>query len=192
MALLSRQFKQLLLITCLLFCADALLAQQKPARPSREFKSFCKIAGKANVAFLLPDGFQEQPVNDALGYNYGICIPDEDFEVWFKVIPQTEATADSAYIEIGKNEAKALAGDDDFMIRGMSDKVLADYGADAGKAYFLSLPEAATPRHYKYALLITLQKNHKGTVLAVCFTNEKGPAFFKNINRARNSIRFKG
>ena len=191
MKYLSRQFKQILIITCLLFYAGAVFAQQKPGKPSRELKNFTKVAAKANVAFLLPEGFKEIPLTDGLSFDYGISIPEQEFEIWYKVIPQNETTPDSAYIEIGKNEAVALAGETDFLVRGMSDRVLADYGADAGKAYLLSLPDVAVTKHYKYALLITLQKNNKGMVMAVCFTNEKGPDFFRKINRARNSIRFK-
>ena len=46
-------------------------------------------------------------------------------------------------------------------------------------------------KRYKYALLITLQKNHTGIILAVCFTNEKGPEFFKNLDRASSCMKFK-
>jgi hypothetical protein len=46
-------------------------------------------------------------------------------------------------------------------------------------------------KHYKYALLITLQKAQTGTILAICFANEKGPEFFKNMGLAKNCIKFK-
>ena len=192
MKYLSRQFKQILLISCLLFWAGALLAQQKSAKPSRELKNFTKAAAKANLTFTLPEGFKELAHTEGLSYDFGIGTLEQDFEVWFKVIPQTEATSDSAYVEIGKNEAKNLAGEADFLTRGMPDRVLTDYGADAGRVYMFSLPDGLATSHYKYALLITLQKTHKGMVMAVCFTNEKGPDFFRKINKARYSIKFKG
>jgi hypothetical protein len=187
----SRQFKQILLITFLLFCTRAAMAQTKLPKPSHEYKSFARVANKANVAFLVPDGFKELPKNDGLPFEYGITIPDEGFEIWFKVIPQTDDTPDSLYLDAGKTEAKALAGENDYMVRNMPDRVLNDYGADAGKTYLLNLPDTPATKHYKYALLITLQKSHKGTIMAVAFTNDKGPDFFRNINKARNSIRFK-
>jgi hypothetical protein len=191
MEFLSRQFKQILLISCLLFCTGVVFAQPKPPKASHEFKNFSKVTSKVNVAFVLPDGFKELPVNDASPFDYGIGMPDQDFEIWFKIIPQTEATTDSAYVEIGRAEARTLAGDNTLMERGMPDRVLADYGADAGKTFFLNLADLPATRHFKYALLITLQKMHKGTIMAVCFTNDRGPDFFRNINKARNSIRFK-
>jgi hypothetical protein len=189
---LSKHLKQILGITFLLFCAVGVMAQSRAGRPTHEYKSFARTANKANVAVLLPDGFKELPKNDGLAFDYGITIPDEDFEIWFKVVPQTEADPDSLYLDMGKNTAKSLAGDNEIsFMRNMPDRVLADYGADAGKTYLLNLPDTPATKHYKYALLITLQKNHKGTIMAVAFTNEKGPDFFRNINKARNSIRFK-
>jgi hypothetical protein len=189
MKYLSRQFKQILLIIHLLFFTGAVLAQTQTGKDTREFKTFSKIATRAGVGFNLPDGFSELPVRtESKAYDYGMAIPGQDFEIWFKITPQTNAAPDSLYLEIGKTQAKQLAGDNTILIRNMSTRVLAEYNADAGKTYFVSLPDT---RHYKYALLITLEKNHKSIITALCLTNDKGPDFFQNINRARNCIKFK-
>jgi hypothetical protein len=55
----------------------------------------------------------------------------------------------------------------------------------------LNLLDFPATKHYKYALLIALQRNHTGTIMAVCFTNDKGPEFFKNVDRASNCLKFK-
>ena len=66
------------------------------------------------------------------------------------------------------------------------------YASDAaGKTYLLNLLDMPETKHYKYALLITLQKGHVGTIIAVCFANEKGAEFFKNINKASKCLKFK-
>lgn len=175
----------------LLFYTAAGFAQTK-VKETREYRTFSKTANRASVALSMPDGFKEIEVkNDNPAFDYGITIPDQGFEIWLKVMPQTESTPDSVYLDIGKAQAKQLAGDNDYLVRGMPDRVLNDYNADAGKTYFITLPDAAASRHYKFALLITLQKSRKGTIMAVCLTNDKGPDFFRNINRARNCIKFK-
>ncbi|GAB3913859.1 hypothetical protein GCM10028826_27000 [Mucilaginibacter boryungensis] len=169
----------------------AAIAQTKPAKESHEYKSFSKIASRSNVTFTLPEGFKELPVSGDNIFNYGMTIPGEDFEIWLKVTPQTDNTSDSLYVEMGKAEAKLLAGDNHYYTHGMPERVLTDYNADAGRSYFIYLSDSPATKHYKFALLITLQKNSKGTIMALCMTNDKGPDFFKNINKARNCIRFK-
>jgi hypothetical protein len=188
----SRQIKQILLISCLLFCMGGAVAQTKAARDSREYRSFSKVATRSSVVFTLPEGFKELPINnDSAPFEYGIELPDQGFEIWLKVTPQTDNAPDSLYVEMGKMEAKTLAGDTPFYTRGMPDRVLTDYNADAGKSYLINLPDSPVTKHYKFALLITLQKNNKGTIMALCMTNDKGPDFFKKINKARNCIKFK-
>jgi len=190
MKYLSRQFKQILLISCLLFCSAMVFAQGKAPKESRESKNFSKILNRANINFTMPDGFNELVAKDENQYDYGISTGSE-FEIWFKIIPQLEGAADSAYIQIGKTQAKALAGEGNFLMRNIPDRVLTDYNADAGKTYFISLPDITDKNRFKYALLITLQKNHKGTIVAVCLTNDKGPDFFKNISKAQTCIKFR-
>ena len=98
---------------------------------------------------------------------------------------------DSVYLDVGKATAVSLAGDQPYFERTIPPEVLAKYHADAGKSYLITLLDLPETKHYKYALLITLQKNHTGTILAICFGNEKGPEFFKNINRASHCLMFK-
>jgi hypothetical protein len=141
---------------------------------------------------VLPDTFKELDIkSDNIDFDYGLTIPGQEFEIWLKVIPQSENSPDSLYIEIGRTKARQLAGENRFLVRLMPEEVLADYNADAGRTYFMNLPDLPETKHYKFALLITLQKNHKGTIMAICLSNDKGPDFFRNINKARNCIKFK-
>lgn len=192
MKYLSRQFKQILLITFLLFCLGHIQAQTKATKVSHALKHFGRVAGEANVTFALPDDFKELPGKyESMLFDYGITIPGQEFEIWFRVIPQKESDPDSVYLNIGRNEAKQLAGGSGYFNRTVPERVLTDYNADVGKTYFMNLPDSPETRHYKYVLLITLQKSHKGTIMAAAFTNDKGPDFFRNINKARNCIKFK-
>lgn len=194
MNLLYKHLKQFLLITGLMFCANCIVvAQQKPFKVNKWNRSFAQAAAKSNIAFFIPDGFKE--ITDksvANPFDYGITLPDQNFEIWFKVSPQNESSSDSLYLDMGKNEAKALSGDNGYFMRSLPSEVLEEYNADAGKTYFLSLPDSPVTKHYKFALLITLQKNHRGIVMAAGLTNDKGPDFFKNLNRARSCLKFKG
>lgn len=191
---LCKGFKLLALITCLIFCANAIVvAQQKQLKSAKVSRNFAKTVTKANIAFAIPDGFKEIADKGIAGpFDYGITLPGQDFEVWFKVFPQDENTPDSLYLNMGKNEAKLLSGENEYLMRNLTDDVLTDYNADAGKTYFINLPDSPVTRHYKFALLITLQKNNKGIVMAAGLTNDKGPDFFKNLNRARYCLKFKG
>lgn len=92
---------------------------------------------------------------------------------------------------MGSSLARTFSGENQFDVRTIPSKVLKRYNADAGKSYLLSLQDFDQTKHYKYALLITLQKNHTGTIMAVCFTNDKGPEFFKNIDKASYCVKFK-
>jgi hypothetical protein len=186
-----RLFKSLL-IPCLIFFAISVTAQTKGSRPGHGLRKFTKNAAMAGITFSMPEGFKElNDKSEANPFDFGMCLPGQGFEVWFKVMPKKANTPDSLYLAMGRNEAKELCRDDSYLVRGLPDEVLEDYNADVGKTYFLNLPDSPVTKHYKYALLITLQKNDKGIVMAAGFTNDKGPEFFKNLNRARNCIRFK-
>jgi len=189
---LSGFIKQLGLLSFVLIWAFTISAQTKPARVSHSLKHFMFEASQANVTFSLPDDFKGLPLTSPHpAFDYGITIPGNKFEIWFSIIPQTEADPDSIYIDIGRTHAKELGGENEYFTRNIPAQVLSEYNADAGKTYLINLPDTPVTRHYKYALLITLQKNHTGTIIAAAFTNDKGPDFFKNINRARNCIKFK-
>jgi hypothetical protein len=136
-----------------------------------------------------------------------MALPGKEFEIWLQVRSQKEnwasyiksigdkhtmqANPDSLYLGLGTAHAIAFTGDRNYLMRSIPANILERYNADAGRSYLLNLLDMPVTRHYKYALLITLQKDHTGTILAVCFANEKGPEFFKNIDKASSCIKFK-
>jgi hypothetical protein len=203
MKFLQEQFKQILLTMMLLLIIGAGYAQVKV---SRQLKDFSKAIAKANVEFNLPLGFKEirAPESEDFPFDYAIGIPSQEFEIWFQVKSQKENMAnyahnpnvtltspDSLYSVIGEVSAQAFTGDRKYAVRTIPTHILTRYGADAGKSHLLTLLDNPVTKHYKYALLITLQKNHIGTIMAVCLTNLKGPEFFKNISGADGCIKFK-
>jgi hypothetical protein len=176
---------------------------------SPQQKEFQQLAAAANVSFMFPKGFKEikAPNNEDVSFDYAMELPGKEFEIWFQVKSQKEnytayqrsignkntsqANPDSLYLAMGTAQAISFAGGNNFLTRSIPPHIAARYNADAGKSYYMNLPDAAITKHYKYALLITLQKDHIGTILAVCLANEKGPEFFKNIDRANSCIKFK-
>ncbi|MDN3583663.1 hypothetical protein [Mucilaginibacter flavus] len=175
-----------------------------PAKGSAQFKEFSLLMAQANVEFTFPKGFKEIPAanNEDFSFDYAMEIPGQEFEIWFQVksLKQNwlsvernheQENPDSSYLKVGKALAITFTGEQDNFIRNIPSNVLARYRADAGKSYLLNLIDSPDTKHYKYALLITLQKNHTGTITAVCFTNEKDPEFFRNIDKASNCLKFK-
>lgn len=187
------------MVPCVLFFSSMVIGQVKYVQGnSHQDKQFNKLLNQAGVFFSLPEGFKEiAPVNtDEQSYDYAITTPGHELEIWFAVKPYKQisryyASPDSAYAAIGKNAAETLSDDNFLFTRSLTSRILGQYGADAGKSYLLNLSDSPATRHFKYALIITLQKNHTGTILAVCLTNDKGPDFFRNIDKARNCIKFK-
>jgi hypothetical protein len=175
---------------------------------SNQLNNLLLAAAQANVLFTFPEGFKEikVPNNNDYSFDYGMELPGKEFEIWFKVKSQKEnyasykrllnnknarlANPDSLYSRYGTAQAAAFTGHD-FIVRNIPQRILARYNADAGKSYLLNLLDMPVTKHYKYALLITLQKDQTGTILAICFANEKGPEFFKNMDMASNCIKFK-
>lgn len=193
-----RLFKQLFVFVCLLVYSQQVHAQNKYSQVDRQLKDFGRLATEANIAFTLPEGFKEvSPIsNEDVSYDYGITLPGQEFEIWFEVKPYKQISkyynnADSAYINIGKEQVSVFSADNAYFTRNLDDRILAQYNADAGKSFLVNLSDSPVTRHYKYALIITLQKDHTGTILAVCLTNDKGPEFFKYIDKARNCIKFR-
>jgi len=176
---------------------------------SNQLKDFFNLVAQANATFVYPKGFREikAPDDEDFSFDYGLELPGRDFEIWFQVKPEKEdwfnytrtqynkdsqmANPDSVYITKGTANVLAFTGEKKCFETTLPPRVLARYHADAGKSYLLTLLDLPQTNHYKYALLTTLQKNHTGTILMICFTNEKGPEFYKNISRACSSLRFK-
>jgi len=217
METILKQIKQILVIAVLMLGTVHAIAQArhptttlvKHSPASIQLTEFTHLAAQANVTFIFPKGFKEikAPDNEDFSFDYAMEIPGKDFEIWFQIKPEKEdwasyehaastqstqlANPDSLYNSTATAQAIAFTGDKSFFVRVIPADVLARYHADAGKSYLLSLLDLPATKHYKYALLITLQKNHTGNILAVCFTNEKGPEFFKNIDKASNCLKFK-
>jgi len=180
------------------------VAKVKPVKGSPQFQEFSKILANANVTFTFPKGFREIPAvnNENFSFDYAMELPGREFEIWFQVKSLTQnwlsyqrnheqQNPDSSYLEVGKAQATNFSGEQDNTVRPIPANVLARYNADAGKSYLLTLMDMPDTKSYKYALLIILQRNHTGTIMAVCFTNEKDPEFFRNIDRGTNCLKFK-
>lgn len=197
MKVISKQIIPVLLCLGLVFCFAMASAQVKPSSSPR----FNKDLADANLSFTLPNGFKEaKPVNDD-AFDYAIEVPDGDFEIWFeakslkdnkpvKLKNDKQVNPDSLYLEMGRDQAEALKGDKDYLTRSIPQNSLSRYGADAGKTYLVNLPDAPSTKHYKYAMVVVLQKNRVGTLEAVCFGNELGPGFFKYLGMAQSCIKF--
>jgi hypothetical protein len=212
-----RQIKQILVIATLLLCMQPLFAQKKTTANNKpkhisltgQFADFRQLTQKANVSFVFPHGFREvkAPSDEDFSFDYAMELPGKGFEIWFQIKPEKEdwfkfeqtqnnpnrqfTNPDSLYSATGRALASQFTGDRRFFTRTIPPEVLARYNADSGKSYLLTLLDLPQTKHYKYALLITLQKNHTSTILAVCFTNDKGPEFFKNLDRASHCVKFK-
>ncbi|MCR8558942.1 hypothetical protein KXD93_14895 [Mucilaginibacter sp. BJC16-A38] len=185
----------------------AVVKHVAPVTP--QLAEFNHLAAQADVIFTFPRGFKEIPApdNDYFSFDYAMTIPGKDFEIWFTVKSQKEnwasyeksknapnaelANPDSTYVSLADAHAAAFTGETKYFVKNIPPEVLARYNADAGKSYLLTLLDLPATKRYKYALLITLQKDHTGIIMAVCFTNDKGPEFFKNIDRASNCLKFK-
>lgn len=206
---------RLMVLLCAICCVAAPVfaqtepTQPVPAKPNSQRKDFYQLLKEAELKFTFPPGFKEVPaVNDEdFSFDFDMEIPGKDFEVWLNVRSQKEnwtsyqntrydkqrslANPDSLYIQVSKAFAKALTGDDSFLEKNIPPDVLARYNADAGKSYLLNLLDNDATRHYKYALIIALQKNHTGTLVTIYFTNQKNPDFYRNVNRASRCLKFK-
>ncbi|MDB5130713.1 MAG: hypothetical protein JWR02_462 [Mucilaginibacter sp.] len=211
MKVILEQFKQLSIAAVLLAFTLPVFGQvrhavEKPVPLSSQLKEFNRLAMQANVTFLFPPEFIEikVPNNEYFSFDYGLGIPDTDFELWFQLKSDKENWKsyvhtrnhllnhpDSVYVSAGKALAITFTGGKNYYTRSIPPQILARYNADAGKSYLLTLLDMPETNHYKYALLITLHKNHTGTITAMCLTNEKGPEFFKNIKKAENCLKFK-
>lgn len=214
MIFILKQFKEILVTIVCLLLAVTVMSQQKhehitPRQASSQLKDFYHLVAEANVQFSIPTGFKEIPAvnNEDFSYDYAMEIPGREFDIWIQVKPQKEewvnyerlkndaskqlANPDSSYLDIGRAQASAFAGDQNYFAKNIKPEVLARYNASAGKSYILNLQDLPVTKQYKYALLLTLQKDHVGAILVVCFTNEKNAEFFRNVNRISRYLKFK-
>lgn len=203
-----KQLKHIGFCVALLLCIAPVFAQVKqPAPLTRDLKSFDKKLSKAKMTFIYPIGFKEAKATNTDNYNfdYGIIAPEGNFEIWFKVQSHKDGWTnylkakndnlivhpDSVYKEIGLAQARAFKGDKDPIERTIpADLLTRYYNADLGKTYLVNLPDAPQTKHYKFAMVVVMQKNKTGVALAVCFANELGPGFFKNLNKASSCLKF--
>ena len=210
-----RKFKLILFVPILILIAVTAVSQQVKHKPtgskvmSSQLKNFYQLTAEANVEFTYPPGFKEIKAvnNENFSFDYAMVLSGYDFEIWFKVRSQKRDWADyqrystdtarrienpdSLYNKTGQAQAISFTGDKKYFTTIVPQDVLARYNANAGKTYLLDLLDMRETGHYKYALLIMLEKDHIGTIEAVCFANEKGAEFFKNIFKAAKCLKFK-
>jgi hypothetical protein len=214
-----KQTKQILIIAVFMIRIASIYAQQKPTvsvsdkqkpRISSQFKEFIHLATQANATFSFPKEFKEikAPNDEDFSFDYAMEIPGKGFEIWLLIksekddwdefvkaqgqnSDELQTNPDSLYASMGAAQANAFTGERNYLVRSIPPDYLTAYNADVGKSYLLTLLDLPDTKHYKYALMFTLQKFHTGTILAVCFTNDKGPEFFKNINKVKNCLKFK-
>ncbi|HEY4322349.1 MAG TPA: hypothetical protein VGN20_00145 [Mucilaginibacter sp.] len=214
-----KQSKQILIIAVLTVSIASIYAQQKQVAPvnekqvprmSSQLKEFYRLTVQASASFIFPKEFKEvkAPNDEDFSFDYAMELPGKGFEIWLLVKSEKDdwnnfvkaqaqnsdvlqANPDSLYASMGSAQANAFTGERNYLVRSISPDYLTAYNADVGKSYLLTLLDLPDTKHYKYALMFTLQKFHTGTILAVCFTNDKGPEFFKNINKVKNCLKFK-
>jgi len=206
--IIVKQFKQILLTAMSLCCIVSAIAQTRHPTIISKHKDFNQLLKEADLKLTFPIGFKEiEAVNDEdFSFDFAMELPGKDFEMWLQVKSQKQnwtsyehaqydkktelANPDSMYIDMSRADAIALTDDDKFLVRNMPPEVLARYNADAGKSYLLNLTDLPVTKHYKYALLIALQKNHTGTLVAIYFTNDKDPDFYRDVYRAGRCLKF--
>ncbi len=199
-----RRIKYTFICAVLLSCIAPVFAQTI----SPELRAFNKRLIKSDVSFTFPAGFKEvKPGNTGdYRFDYGIASADNDCEIWLKVRSQKDNVAeylrkgnkrvtnpDSLYQDMGFELAKAFKSNTDdrpLYKRSIPPFTLNRYNANLGKTYLINLADEPETKHYKFAMLVVLQKNKVGTVMAVCFANDLGPRFFSNLNRASSCLKF--
>lgn len=217
---ISKRFKQTVLTTVFALCVTTAMSQHKRQKPvvakpiiaqsiSMRLANFYHQTNEAGIIFNFPAGFKELPplISKDFPYDYAMELPGQDFELWIRIRSQKDNKADyeriksdpnkkisnpdSLYVQMGLDQVAAFTGDQNYFTTIIPKDYLARYNATAGKTYLLNLLDLAETKHYKYALLITLHKDHAGTIIAVCLANDKGAEFFKNISKASKCMKFK-
>ena len=206
MKVVIKQLKHIIILMALLFSISPVFAQVKQQPLTRELRNFSNKLTKANITFTYPAGFKEiaVPNTPEHAFDYGISSNEDDCEIWFQVRTQKDnwndylkrgdrriTNPDSLYREIGQLQADAFKSDKPALARAIPAFTMKRYNADLGYTYLLtSLPDASITKRYKIAMVVVIQKNKVGTVLAVCFANELGPTFFSNLNKASSCLQF--
>jgi hypothetical protein len=203
-----KQFKKILLMVILLSRIVPAIAQNKHLPTNNGHKAFNQLLKESSLSFTFPQGFQEVKAvnNEDYSYDFAMQSADQDFEVWLQVKPGRQnwfsylksghdnqhalANPDSTYVELSGADAMALSSDSSFLVRSMPPEVLARYNADIGKSYLINLTDRAITKHFKYALIVALQKRHTATLIAVYFTNEKDADFYRSVYKAAHCLRF--
>ena len=215
---MQHQIKQLLISVLLILCVDNAMAQYKhnkvvklkPSFVSSQLKAFMVETSDAGANFIFPKGYREINAHDDedFSFDYAVELPGKEFEAWFQVksqrqnwvsyihnknVPGKQVTnPDSLYSAAGAAQAMAFTGDRRYYYtRNIPYEVLERYHADAGKSYLITLLDMPATKHYKYALMLTFQKFHTGSITGVYFTNDKNPEFYKNVDRISRSFKFK-
>jgi len=196
-----------LLFVFLLFFAAPVVAQtgRTTTGAQSQLKNFYASLAQIDVAFTFPEGFKEikAPNTDSYQFDYAMILPNADFEIWFRINTQRENekllsdknikvnNPDSLFINIAQDQIASFTPEKIHSKRTLPQYILNRYNADAGCIYLISINDTPVTKHYKYAFVTVLQKNGIGTVMAICFTNDKGPEFFKNMNLASSCLKFK-
>lgn len=168
-----------------------------------QLTGFKALLSTINGTFTYPENFTEvkPPNNEKLPFQYGLKMDDADLEIWFQVnsvraewqrfeANKQGADPDSSYTKVAADEALTMSGRNDYITRSIPPYILDRYNADEGRSYLLTLADLPATKHYQYALLIVLHKNHYGNMVVACLTNEKGPAFYRNVNQLKHCFRF--
>jgi len=205
-----KQSKPLLLtifFTILSYCTSTAIAQTKQVAPADDQrKDFNLLLKDSNLKFTFPSGFKEIKALNNEYFSFDFALEDANCEVWMMVRSQKQnwisyekarqdkktelANPDSMYVDVTKAYATELTDDKNFAGRDFPADVLAEYNADGGKSYLLNLRDMQVFHHYKYALIVSLQKDHTGTLIAIFFTNYKDADFYRDVNRVSHSFKF--
>ena len=197
-----------LLVILLLMLAAPVMAQTNRSSAgivASQLKNFTASLTQIDASFSFPDGFKEikAPNTDSYQFDYAMVLPDAGFEIWFRVNTQKEneklladkniktGSPDSLFLSIARDQIESLTSEKAFSKRKLPHYILDRYNADAGCVYLVSIDDSPVTKHYKYAFVTVLQKNGSGTIMAIAFTNEKGPDFFKNMKLASTCLKFK-
>jgi hypothetical protein len=199
--------RKLLPILLLLLIFANLVSHAQSQSNFTQLKSFQQTLAALNAQFAFPKDFKEiKTVRGAdLDVDYAIELPNDDFQVWFMARNQQQRTkskvfednakapnssSDSLYKSVSTATALALAGKNNFTDKVLPAELLALYHADEGQSYLLNLYNAPVTNHYKYGLLICLQKNGAGSISMLFLGNDNGPEFYKKVNKACYAVRF--